>query len=126
MPKTVSKIAGWLADTQRTAISTGVGVSTESGIPDFRSQGGVWSKYRTVYCDEFVDSADRRHGYRRQKPEAHSNFADVPKLFECRGQESLLKSQMQRHKMSLRRVLWPRGTSENDEFGSPRSTKLSA
>ena len=68
-------IANWLTQSQHTVIFTGAGVSTESGIPDFRSPGGVWSKYRTVYYDEFMASAEARHEYWRQKAEAHREFA---------------------------------------------------
>ena len=57
-------------------VFTGAGISTESGIPDFRSPGGVWSKYRTVYFDEFVNSEEARHEYWRQKSEAHREFSD--------------------------------------------------
>ena len=39
---------------------TGAGISTESGVPDFRSPGGVWSRMRPIYFDEFVASEDRR------------------------------------------------------------------
>lgn len=78
METTVAKrIAGWLAQSQRTVVFTGAGISTESGIPDFRSPGGVWSKYRTVYYDEFMASAEARHEYWRQKSEAHRDFADA-------------------------------------------------
>lgn len=72
-----TQIAAWLNQSQHTVIFTGAGVSTESGIPDFRSPGGVWSKYRTVYYDEFMASAEARHNYWRQKAEAHRDFADA-------------------------------------------------
>lgn len=44
----------------RVVVFTGAGMSTESGIPDFRSPGGVWSKMSPIYFDEFVRDADRR------------------------------------------------------------------
>ena len=40
----------------------------------FRSPGGVWSKYRTVFFDEFLASAEARHEYWRQKCEMHADF----------------------------------------------------
>jgi NAD-dependent deacetylase len=70
-------VAGWLFEAQAAVAFTGAGASTESGIPDFRSPGGVWSKYRTVYFEEFLASAEARHEYWRQKCEAHRDFAQA-------------------------------------------------
>ena len=42
------------------AIFTGAGISTESGIPDFRSPGGVWSQMSPIYFQEFVASEEKR------------------------------------------------------------------
>jgi NAD-dependent deacetylase len=70
-------IANWLKRTNSAVIFTGAGISTESGIPDFRSPGGVWSKYRTVYFDEFMRDAAARHEYWRQKSEGHADFANA-------------------------------------------------
>lgn len=39
---------------------TGAGVSTESGIPDFRSPGGVWSRQQPIQYQEFVSSEAKR------------------------------------------------------------------
>ncbi len=44
----------------RVVVFTGAGISTESGIPDFRSPGGIWSKNRIIYFDEFVRSREAR------------------------------------------------------------------
>ena len=48
---------------------TGAGISTESGVPDFRSPDGVWARNRTVYFQEFVSSEADRVEYWRQKVE---------------------------------------------------------
>ncbi len=41
----VGMIADWIHESKRMVVFTGAGVSTESGIPDFRSPGGIWEKY---------------------------------------------------------------------------------
>lgn len=41
---------------------TGAGMSTESGVPDFRSPGGVWSRMKPIYFQEFVASEERPGG----------------------------------------------------------------
>ena len=56
----VSDLARLIADARRMVVFTGAGISTESGIPDFRSPGGVWSKMKPIYFQEFVASEDKR------------------------------------------------------------------
>lgn len=43
-PAVLEMIAGWLRESRNTAVLTGAGISTESGIPDFRGPQGVWTK----------------------------------------------------------------------------------
>ena len=45
---------------RRVVVFTGAGISTESGIPDFRSPGGVWSRMKPIYFQEFVASETKR------------------------------------------------------------------
>ena len=60
------RLAHLVAEARRAVVFTGAGMSTESGIPDFRSPGGVWSKMRPIYFDEFVSSeAKRREAWTR-------------------------------------------------------------
>ncbi len=54
------RLASLIADARRAVVFTGAGMSTESGIPDFRSPGGVWSRMRPIYFDEFVTSEEMR------------------------------------------------------------------
>jgi len=44
----------------RTVVLTGAGISTESGIPDFRSPGGIWSTRQPVQYQDFIASEDAR------------------------------------------------------------------
>jgi NAD-dependent deacetylase len=69
------EVANWLAESESALAFTGAGISTESGIPDFRSPGGVWSKFQPVMYDNFLASAAARHEYWRQKCEGHDDFA---------------------------------------------------
>jgi len=53
-------------DSERIVVFTGAGISTDSGIPDFRSPGGVWSKMKPIMFQDFVSSeAARREAWTR-------------------------------------------------------------
>lgn len=56
-----------IEEAHRVVIFTGAGVSTESGIPDFRSPGGLWTKMAPIDFQDFVNSADiRAEAWRRK------------------------------------------------------------
>ncbi len=62
-----AELARMIARSRRVVVFTGAGISTESGIPDFRSPGGVWTQMAPIYFDEFVASEEaRRETWRRR------------------------------------------------------------
>ncbi|MDX1621053.1 MAG: Sir2 family NAD-dependent protein deacetylase [Nitriliruptorales bacterium] len=68
---TVEAFAELLTSAERIVAFTGAGVSTESGIPDFRSPGGVWSRYdpRDFTFDRYVESSEVRQRSWRMRRE---------------------------------------------------------
>jgi NAD-dependent deacetylase len=71
---TLRQIAAWLAESSRAVAFTGAGISTESGVPDFRSPQGIWAKSTPVEYKDFLDSEEARLEYWRQKAVAHRDF----------------------------------------------------
>ncbi|MEL6324206.1 MAG: Sir2 family NAD-dependent protein deacetylase [Pseudomonadota bacterium] len=63
---TPNDLSDLIRHSQRIVFFTGAGMSTESGIPDFRSPGGVWSKMQPIYFQDFVRSREvRREAWTR-------------------------------------------------------------
>ena len=67
MSLTFTEAIQLIAQTRRIVGFTGAGISTESGIPDFRSPGGVWANNRIVEYQEFISSRAGRIEAWRQK-----------------------------------------------------------
>jgi NAD-dependent deacetylase len=64
---TFEQAAELIAQSSRVVGFTGAGISTESGIPDFRSPNGVWAKNRIIEYSEFINSRAGRIETWRQK-----------------------------------------------------------
>ncbi|WP_460232295.1 SIR2 family NAD-dependent protein deacylase [Aurantivibrio plasticivorans] len=63
----IGQIASLLRSSQCAVAFTGAGISTESGIPDFRSPGGLWDKYQPIYFDDYMSSIEmRKESWRRK------------------------------------------------------------
>ena len=65
MEDLIRQVANLIRQSQKVIVFTGAGVSTESGIPDFRSPGGVWHKYNPedFYYQKFISSEESREKY---------------------------------------------------------------
>ncbi len=50
------EIKKWIKESNNIVIFTGAGISTESGIPDFRSPGGIWTKMQPIMFQDFLSS----------------------------------------------------------------------
>src|SRR5262245_43896234 len=62
----VEELKGMIAEAGNIVAFTGAGISTESGIPDFRSPGGIWTRYKPIPFEAFLASAEaRRETWRR-------------------------------------------------------------
>jgi NAD-dependent deacetylase len=71
MNKEISLIAQKISGGGKNVVFTGAGISTESGIADYRSKGGIWDKFRPVYFDEFMCSKEARVEYWRRKADLY-------------------------------------------------------
>jgi NAD-dependent protein deacetylase/lipoamidase len=60
-----------LRSSHRVVVFTGAGISTESGIPDYRSPGGMWTRFRPIDFQEFIASEEARREYWRRKFATH-------------------------------------------------------
>jgi NAD-dependent deacetylase len=63
----IAALARMIGAARRAVVFTGAGISTESGIPDFRSPGGIWTKYKPIDFEDFLSSEEaRREAWRRK------------------------------------------------------------
>ncbi len=79
MKDEIRQVAEWIADAKRVVVFVGAGMSTESGIPDFRSPGGLWEKYnpQDFYFDRFLASEVSRQKYWEMATETYNIMKDA-------------------------------------------------
>ena len=73
----VEKLAEMIERTTQGVAFTGAGISTESGIADFRSPGGLWDRHQPVYYSEFVASREARVRYWQMRIELYEELRDA-------------------------------------------------
>lgn len=73
----VNRLRELIESSSRIVPFTGAGISTESGIPDFRSPGGIWTKNRPIPFDEYMASADMRSEAWRRRFAIEETFASA-------------------------------------------------
>ncbi len=66
-PEAVAALGRIVRDSQRIVAFTGAGISTESGIPDYRGPGGVWASGRPPTIGDFLEKEEVRREYWRQR-----------------------------------------------------------
>jgi NAD-dependent deacetylase len=74
---TLEEFAGKIRENCEIVVFTGAGISTESGIPDFRSPGGIWTRYRPVTYQEFVSSEAARIEAWKRRLETHETHQNA-------------------------------------------------
>ncbi|MBU4426298.1 MAG: Sir2 family NAD-dependent protein deacetylase [Proteobacteria bacterium] len=79
MDDLIAKGTKIIKEAQKILIFSGAGMSTESGIPDFRSPGGVWSKYDPsgFYFDKIISSEKARERYWEMSTEFYDTMKDA-------------------------------------------------
>jgi NAD-dependent deacetylase len=85
-PPALDRAAELLAGAGRIVVFTGAGVSTDSGIPDFRSPGGIWTRYdpRQLSFRRYVsDPATRRLAWRLRRELHHLGARPNPAHLAC-------------------------------------------
>jgi NAD-dependent deacetylase len=89
----LDEFAARIRESDEIVVFTGAGISTESGIPDFRSPGGIWTRYRPVTFQEYMTSESARieawkrrldgwEQYRNAKPNVGHHFIQALSLKE--------------------------------------------
>lgn len=79
MQDLIHRVASMIGDAKKVVVFVGAGLSTESGIPDFRSPGGVWDRYdpEDFYFQNFVSNRYKREKYWEMATEMYDAMKDA-------------------------------------------------
>jgi NAD-dependent deacetylase len=74
LPDTIAQLGDMIAAARCIVPFTGAGISTECGIPDFRSPGGLWTRNAPIQFDDFLASQEARNEAWRRRFELEAAF----------------------------------------------------
>jgi NAD-dependent deacetylase len=74
----IDQLIELMAGAERILVFTGAGISTASGIPDYRGPQGVWKTRTPVFYQEFMTSVEHRRAYWQQKMEDAETWGAAP------------------------------------------------
>lgn len=77
MKDLIYQLAEKISVGKKVVVFTGAGISTESGISDYRSKGGLWDRFKPIYFDEFMSSEASRIEYWRRKCELYEQLDEA-------------------------------------------------
>lgn len=77
LPKEIQELRALLEKASRIVVFTGAGISTESGVSDYRSKGGIWDRFQPVTIQEFLADEEKRREYWRRKKEMYAEMRDA-------------------------------------------------
>ena len=93
----IKQLTEKIAKAEAITVFTGAGMSTESGLPDYRGDNGMWSRFKAVTIQEFLASEEKREGYwayklffmeylKKAQPNAgHHAIVDLERLGKLKG-----------------------------------------
>lgn len=73
----IARLCAAFVEASQVVVFTGAGISTGSGIPDFRGPGGLWTRRQPVYYQDFVASEESRVEHWDYKLETFDAFRDA-------------------------------------------------
>ena len=88
----IEELAALVRSSRWVVAFSGAGISTESGIPDFRGPQGIWTKMRPIELTEFLADPSARREYWRRKIEGYPQMRDADRALARLYEAGYLKT----------------------------------
>ena len=77
LAKETQRLTALIEGSSKIVVFTGAGMSTESGVSDYRSKGGIWDRFQPVTIQEFLADEEKRREYWRRKKKMYAEMRDA-------------------------------------------------